>query len=80
MVLKRIGLILEGIAVLILGVKYFFFWLAGDFGTEATTKFITDILTFGVQESIPLEVTLIQIFGVLGVVVIVADLIIFRGN
>lgn len=47
MVLKRIGMILEGIAVLIFVAKYFFFWSVEDFCIAETTKFITEFVIFG---------------------------------
>ena len=80
MVLKRIGLAFEGIAILIIAIKYISFTFAADHSTEALSKFIADILILGVTSSIPLEVTLIQVLGIGGIVLIVLDLIIFRGN
>lgn len=80
MVLKRLGLALEGIAILIITIKLALFLVRGDFSTQTTTRFITEILTFSVEQSIPLEVTLIQVFGVSGIILIIIDSIIDRGN
>jgi hypothetical protein len=78
--LKKIGAIMEGIAGLIIALKFLWFIIVGNFTSEAVSKFLVEIITFGVNESIPLEVTIIQFLGILGVVLIIADLIIFRGE
>lgn len=78
MVLTKIGLLLEAIAVMILTFKVAWFTLMGDFSSGTVDKFVSEILTFGVEQSIPLEVTIIQIFGGVGAILIALDAIVAR--
>lgn len=80
MMLAKLGAIMECIAVLILYVKFLIFYLTGNFSGEAIGRFISEIVTFGIGASIPLEVTLIQVFGLSGVFLIIVDLISDRLN
>ncbi len=79
MVLAKIGVILDGVAAGIIVLKLIWFMIVGNFTGEAVSNFIASIFMIGVDAAIPLEVTLIQIFGVVGVVLIIADAVIFRG-
>jgi hypothetical protein len=74
MVLAKIGLVLDAIAVLIMGAKFILFYFSPDHGVVAATEFIKDLVTFGAMESIPLEVTIIQTLGVFGVILIALDM------
>ena len=78
MILAKFGAIMESVAALILSIKFLIFYLTGEFGSEAISKFILEIVTFGINASIPLEVTLIQMFGLFGIFLIIADLILDR--
>jgi len=77
MILRQIGVIIEAIVVFIILIKYILFSLAGDYSIETTNLFLQEILTFGIGGAIPLEVTLLQIFGIVGLIIIALDLIIF---
>ena len=64
---------MEGIAGIIISVKLLLFRLTGDFSSEAVSKFISEILTIGIGASIPIEVTIIQILGIFGFILIIID-------
>lgn len=78
--LKKVAVIIESIAIGIIFIKFLWFVIVGNITSESVSKFIAEIFTFAVNESIPLEVTLIQIFGIGGVIILVIDALIGRGN
>jgi len=73
MVLARIGSIMMGIAILMIGMKFLSFYFSGDWNSETVSRFIIEIFTIGVEASIPLEVVLIQTFGTFGIVLVLID-------
>jgi len=78
MVLTKLGILMEAIVAFMIAVKFASCNLSSDVNTEDTINCIEEILIFATKESIPLGVTLIWTFGVLGVILIVADSMIER--
>lgn len=59
-------------AVLVIGIMAMAFFASGGYkSVDATTSFISGLMIFGVNVSIPLAVTLIAAFGVVGLIIMV---------